>query len=149
LVAMRDLKYYQFDFKTTFLNTTIPEGEEYYIQPLEGLRKPYGMVYKLKRALYGLRQSPIYWLTTVKPVMENLGFKALNSDVCLFKHREVDILVVLYVDDLLVAVPTVTLINRIYDSLKAKFELKEIGEVKRFLSFNILRDRSNRKIFIS
>jgi hypothetical protein len=86
---------------------------------------------------------------TVKPVMENLGFEALDSDVCLFKHREVDILVVLYVDDLLVAVPTVTLINRTCDGLKAKFELKEMGEVKRFLGFDILRDRSNRKIFIS
>jgi hypothetical protein len=80
--------------------------------------------------------------------MENLGFEALDSDVCLFKHREVDILVVLYVDDLLVAAPTVILINRIYNSLKAKFELKEIGEVKCFLSFDILCDRSNRKIFI-
>jgi hypothetical protein len=80
--------------------------------------------------------------------MENLGFEALDSDVCLFKHREVDILVVLYVDDLLVAVPIVMLINRICDGLKAKFELKEMGEVKRFLGFDILCDRSNRKIFI-
>jgi hypothetical protein len=80
------LECHQFDFKTAFLNATIPEGKEYYIQPPEGLGKPHGIVYKLKRALYGLRQSPIYWLITVKPVIENIGFEALDSNTYLFKH---------------------------------------------------------------
>jgi hypothetical protein len=56
---------------------------------------------------------------------------------------------VLYVDDLLIAVPTIALVNRIRDGLKAKFELKEMGEVKRFLGFDILRNRTTKKIFIS
>ena len=75
--------------------------------------------------------------------------EVLDSDVFLLKHRELDILVVLYVDDLLIAVPTIALVNRIRDGLKAKFELKEMGEVKRFLGFDILRNRTTKKIFIS
>ena len=59
-MATQDLECYQFDFKTTFLNATIPEDAEYFVQPLEGLDKPAGMVYRLKKALYGLRQSPLY-----------------------------------------------------------------------------------------
>ena len=81
--------------------------------------------------------------------MEDLGLEVLDSDVCLLKHRELNILVVLYVDDLLIAIPTIALVNCIRDSLKAKFELKEIGEVKRFLGFDILRNRTIKKIFIS
>jgi len=88
-------------------------------------------------------------LITVRPVMEDLGFEALDSDIYLLKHRELDILVVLYVDDLLIVVPTIALVNCIYDGLKARFELKEMGKVKRFLSFNILRNRTTKKIFIS
>ena len=107
------------------------------------------MVCKLRKALYGLRQSPLYWFMTIKPVMEDIGFESLDSDICLFRHRELGILVVLYVDDLLVAAKTVALISRVQDRLARVYELKELGEVKRFLGFDVVRDRSARKIFIS
>lgn len=71
------------------------------------------MVCKLRKALYGLRQSPLYWFMTIKPVMEDIGFESLDSDICLFRHRELGILVVLYVDDLLVAAKTIALISRV------------------------------------
>ncbi len=80
--------------------------------------------------------------------MEKLGFKSLESDICLFKHTNLDILVVLYVDNLLVAALTVAMINDVRDGLKRVFDLKELGEVKRFLGFDILRNRDDRKIFI-
>ncbi len=73
-------------------------------------------------------------------MIESLGFKSLESDVCLFRHKELSILVILYIDDLLIATPHVNLIDRIHDSLKYSFDLKELGEVKRFLGFDIIRD---------
>ncbi len=72
--------------------------------------------------------------------MESLGFKSLESNVCLFKHKELGILVVLYVDDLLIATPYVDLINCIRNSLRYSFDFKELGEVKCFLGFNVIRD---------
>ncbi len=41
------------------------------------------------------------------------------------------------------------MINDVRDRLKRAFDLKELGEVKRFLGFDILRNRDDRKIFIS
>ncbi len=73
-------------------------------------------------------------------MIESLGFKSLESNVCLFKHKELGILVVLYVDDLLIATPYVDLVDRIRDSLRYSFDLKELGEVKRFLGFDVIRD---------
>ncbi len=67
----------------------------------------------------------------------------------MFRHTDLDILVVLYVDDLLAAAPIVAIINDVRDRLKRAFDLKELGEVKRFLGFDILRNRDDRKIFIS
>ncbi len=49
----------------------------------------------------------------IKLVMEDIGFESLDSDICLFCHRELGILVVLYVDDLLVIAKTVALISRV------------------------------------
>jgi hypothetical protein len=39
---------------------SIPEGVDYFVEPPADLNKPRGMVCKLKKALYGLRQSPIW-----------------------------------------------------------------------------------------
>lgn len=35
--------------------------------------------------------------------MKDLGFDEFGSDMCLFKHKENEALVVLYVDDLLIS----------------------------------------------
>ncbi|KAL2138075.1 hypothetical protein VTI28DRAFT_7501 [Corynascus sepedonium] len=60
--------------------------------------------------------------------MESLGFTALSSDLCLFRHKEFGALVVLYVDDLLIATFKVDIINGIRDRLRAIYDLKELGE---------------------
>jgi hypothetical protein len=78
-----------------------------------------------------------------------MGFESLDCDICLFRHKELGILVVLYVDDLLIAARTTALINRTRDQLMQIYELKELGEVKRFLGFDVLRDRKARKVFVS
>ncbi len=67
----------------------------------------------------------------------------------MFRHTDLDILVVLYIDDLLAAALTVAIINDVRDRLKRAFDFKELGEVKRFLGFDILCNKDDRKIFIS
>ena len=139
----------QFDFKTAFLNAPIPDGIDYYVEPPVGLNKPEGMVCRLKKALYGLRQSPQYWYNTVKPLLEARGFESLDSDVRLFRHKRYDILLLLYVDDLLIAAPSIRVINNVRNEIAKQFELKELGPMKRFLGFDVVRDRARRKIFVS
>ncbi|KAK4031688.1 histidine phosphatase superfamily [Parachaetomium inaequale] len=78
--------------------------------------------------------------------MESLGFESLEFDACLFRNNELGILVVLYVDDLLIAAPDTKLIDRTRDGLKRSYDLKELGEDKRFLGFDVIRDREARKL---
>jgi hypothetical protein len=56
----KNLKVYQMDVKSTFLNW---ELEEVYIEKPEGfqLSKNEDYVCRLKKALYGLKQPPIAW----------------------------------------------------------------------------------------
>ncbi|EAQ83032.1 hypothetical protein CHGG_10850 [Chaetomium globosum CBS 148.51] len=100
-----------------FLNTPIPKGIDYYVEPPEGLDIPPDM--------------------------------ALETDACLFRHKRYDILLVLYVDDLLIAAPSTAMIHTVRDEIIKQFELKELGPVKRFLGFDIVRDRKQKKIFVS
>ena len=88
LVAVKDLECEQFDFVTAFLNAGIPDDCEYFVEPPTGLNKPRGFVCKLRKALCGLRKSPIFWYETVRPGMERLGFTPVSADFCLLYHKD-------------------------------------------------------------
>jgi hypothetical protein len=59
--GFKNLKIYQIDVKSAFLNENLEE--EVYIEDPEGfmLSENKDYVYKLKKALYGLKQAPTTW----------------------------------------------------------------------------------------
>ena len=95
------------DFTNAFLNA--PLDHEVYVGAPPGRDAlPHGMVYRLQRALYGLKQSPREWNSTLHTFMkEKCGYKQLQSEHCLYiKHdpaTRVYVLVCVYVDDLIIA----------------------------------------------
>ncbi len=62
-----------------------------------------GRIIRLLRALYGLRQAANAFLNYLKDKLENIGFKQMISDTCIFYLDERDAFVILatHVDDLL------------------------------------------------
>nr|GEV86095.1 retrovirus-related Pol polyprotein from transposon TNT 1-94 [Tanacetum cinerariifolium] len=83
IVALQDLELEQFDVKTTFLHGHLEE--EIYVEQPEGFKVPRkeDHVYRLKKSLYGLNQSPQKWYKSCKPVPIPLAphFK-LSSHEC-------------------------------------------------------------------
>eukprot|EP00253_Pinus_taeda_P018346 PITA_18346 len=72
------------DVKTTFLNGKIKE--EVYIEQPEGLETFDHEVHvcQLKRALYGLKQTPRAWYTRIGNYLTGLGFTKSDADVNLY-----------------------------------------------------------------
>ena len=58
-----------------------------------------GKVWKLRKSIYGLKQSPRNYFLHLKQKLETLGFTQSNADLCLFISTTVICLV--YVDDVL------------------------------------------------
>ena len=54
----------------------------------------------------------------------------------------------LYVDDMLVVGPSISEINKVKEHLKADFEMKDLGEARRILGMDIVRDRKKRKLWL-
>ena len=91
------------DVKTTFLNDMIEE--EVYIEQPDGFEtfdhEPH--VCQLKRALYGLKQTPRAWYTRIDSYFTRFGFTKSEADANLY-HIVVDgklLIFVIYVDDLI------------------------------------------------
>src|SRR6476469_7108409 len=63
------------------------------------------LVCKLRRTLYGLKQSPRVWYQTIDKLFADMGFKRVEGDYGLYViwNTDVKCIIALYVDDLLLA----------------------------------------------
>ena len=59
-------------------------------------------MWKLKKALYGLKSSPQLWQAHFANVMERANFVRCKSDANLYRHSDGNLFVLCYVDDLLI-----------------------------------------------
>ena len=96
---------HQYDIKNAFLNGELEE--EIYMQIHQGYENHTikGKLCTLKRALYGLKQSPRAWFWKFTKIMELLEYRQCNGDHTLFFLHSpawgVTILIV-YVDDIFI-----------------------------------------------
>jgi hypothetical protein len=83
-----NIKLYQMDVKSAFLNGKINELV-YVKQPpsFEDSKKP-NHVYKLSKALYGLKQAPRAWYERLWDSLVSKGFKIGKLDTTLFTKIE-------------------------------------------------------------
>ena len=80
----------QFGIKNAFLNGDLEE--EVYMEVPQGVKRctsNRNEICKLKKSLYGLKQSPRAWFRRFTSTMKAFGYKQSNSDHTLFiKHKE-------------------------------------------------------------
>jgi hypothetical protein len=97
-----DIKLYQMDVKSAFLNGYI--NEVYVEQPsgFEDNKQP-NHVHKLKKALYGLKQAPRAWYEILRVFLLSKGFKMVKVDTTLFTKKIGQDLFMLqiYIDDII------------------------------------------------
>nr|GFA34761.1 copia protein [Tanacetum cinerariifolium] len=114
---------YQIDVKSAFLYGTIKE-KVYACQPLGFEDTDYpDKVYKLVKALYGLRQAPRAWYETLANYLLENSFQRGKIDQTLFiKKQKVDILLVqVYVDDIIFGSTNKDLCKAFKKLMKDKF----------------------------
>ncbi len=109
-------------------------------------------VCRLLKSLYGLKQSPRAWYHKFDTFMRSQGYKRSNADHCLYTKRASDgslLLLILYVDDMLIAGRNVTELDALQQSLRTRFDMKDLGNANHILGMRISRDRPNRGLYLS
>ena len=102
IVVAYDLEIEQMDVKTAFLHGDLEE--EIYMQQPDGfvVKGKEHLVCRLKRSLYGLKQSPRMWYQKFDAFALKMGFRSEDDHCVYFKVIDDQILIiVLYVDDML------------------------------------------------
>ena len=152
LIASLDLELEQLDVKTAFLYGDL--NEEIYMSQPEGfeVKGKEHMVFKLKKILYGLKQAPRQWYKKFDSFMVSHEYKRTDADHCAYFRKFTDgnfIILLLYVDDMLIAGNDSKLIGKLKERLFKSFDMKDLGPAKQMLGMRITRDRKEKKLWLS
>nr|PNR45190.1 hypothetical protein PHYPA_014961 [Physcomitrium patens] len=150
LAVQLDLQVYQMDVKTAFLNGSLQV--EIYMKIPESVSPPQpGMVCRLHKTIYGLKQSPREWFKVINTYLATLGFINSTADGNVYYlHRGSDFAILtLYVDDTLIASSSLLLLHNIKQQLHSRFLLSDLGEAHHILSLETTRNRQHGWIRVS
>ncbi|CAM8993457.1 unnamed protein product [Rhodiola kirilowii] len=106
----------------------------------------------LKKSIYGLKQSPRQWNIKFNECMLFLGFIRSKFDTFLYLKRPKSgmcLYLLLYVDDILIMSNADSEIEKIKKELSMNFDMKDLGNAKKILGINIIRDIPNKKMIMS
>lgn len=104
-------------------------------------------VCKLKRSLYGLRQSGRQWYQELDQCLKKIGLNPTNADPCIYVDKNKFTYVLVYVNDLLIFYKDRDREKAIKSALSKRFRLKDLGDARHCLGIEIHRD--NGKILLS
>jgi len=131
------------DVVSAFLNT--PVHKEIYMDPPEGIeclenlwRKDNALVCKLKKSLYGLKQAPKLWHRHIDSFLKTLGFTSTNSDSNIYILNTADMIILLYVDDLLIFASSLSNMESIKAHVFKKEQRTDLGSAKPFLGIEFV-----------
>lgn len=139
LAAQLELKVYQLDVKSAFLNGELEE--EVYVEQPQGyeVKGKEDKVYRLKKALYGLKQAPRAWNSKTDSYFLNHGFTKSPNEPSLYIKRNGQkfLIVCLYVDDLIYTGNDRSMMVDFKRSMMKEFEMTDLGLMKYFLGIQV------------
>jgi histone deacetylase 1/2 len=151
LLASRNWKGRQVDFKTAFLNGHL--DTPIYMEQPPGFEDPQhpDWVCEVSRSLYGLKQSPRQWNVELHKALLNLGLTNSAYDPTLyFKIQSGQLIGALttHVDDLAI-VGEPSFVDSLISSVGKRFKIGADEDLNHFLSIKITRDIDNRHVFMN
>ena len=95
-----------------------------------------------------MKTSPILWYKDLTITLEDLGLNPVPGTNCLFINDW--LILIFYVDDILAvyAPKHQERIKEFESRLMNKYKVRKLGEAEHFLGIQIVRDRSQRKLWL-
>jgi hypothetical protein len=158
--ALLDLKLFQTDIKTAFLNGKM--DADIYMRPAEGMQhhpvfremlRNAGprTVLKVVGSVYGTKQAQRIWFKLLRKTLLEMGFTPTHADACVYvrKHGTDLIYLGVYVDDILSAVTSDAAQEWFLNELKKRFKISHSIPAKKFVGVDIKQDLQQGTVSLS
>ena len=111
------------------------------------MRQPEGYIehsflnYKLRKSLYGLKQSPREWYANMDAFLMSHKFKRCKyyCNFCMQQKWGLLLIIILYVDDLLITTSSVAILRGIKSNLNEAFSMTDIGLLRNFIGLKVIQ----------
>ncbi|KAG7557329.1 Zinc finger CCHC-type superfamily [Arabidopsis suecica] len=141
IAASNGWEVHHLDVKTAFLHGELKEVV--FVSQPEGfvVKGSENKVYRLNKALYGLRQAPRAWNIKLNKILKELGFTKCSKEPSLYLKQveEQHLLVAVYVDDLLVTGSRIDQILEFKKEMASKFEMSDLGLLTYYLGIEVIQ----------
>ncbi|KAF4305818.1 Integrase catalytic core [Botryosphaeria dothidea] len=101
IVCAFDLEMWQYNVVNAFPH--VPLDQPTFCRAPEDIILPYGKILLLKKALYGLKESPALWQKHFQATLKDLGLEPVPDAPCLYANEH--LFVFFFVDDIIMAFP--------------------------------------------
>ena len=152
LIAMsvqQGLQLHQVDVDTAFLNGELEE--EVYMQQPEGFITPgkEHLVCRLKKSIYGLKQSSRCWNVVLDDHLKKMGFVQTTTDPCVYRASGGELVYIgVYVDDVILAARSSKKLAEVKKELALRFDIKDMDRLHHFLGMKIVQDDTTGRVWI-
>lgn len=151
VAACLDIEMLQLDIRTAYLHGDVKE--ELYMQQLEGYEESglEDLVCRLQKSIYGLKQSGRNWNEKLHATLTKMGFVRPSAYPNLYVLRKESkyALLLVYVDDIVVALNSPALLKVVQGLLEAQFKLSDVSKPKYCLGLEIVRNRQTKTVRIT
>lgn len=152
IAAAFDLNIKQLNEINVFINSKL--SDEIYTYLSDSVAKLSLSQFKfsclqLLQALYELRKFPLLWLNEFSSTLTDLEFKPVSKNRCLFTNDR--LIVFFHVNDIVILSHKDHHEKRdeLIKNLMTRYEIRDMRELEWFLNIRIVRDRTQRKIWLS
>ena len=125
--------------------------DEVFMRQLEGfvVEGKKHLVCRLKQCLYGLKQSPRCWNSTLDAHLKNIGYVQSTNDPCIYTSSEGELFIIgVYVDDFVVTGESSERMEEVKAALAQKFNVKDLGELHYFFGVQVIQDHKKGTVWI-
>jgi Reverse transcriptase (RNA-dependent DNA polymerase) len=154
LAAAKDMEIHQIEIKGTYLNGELTDQETIYMAQPPGYhaQNSAGKVCRLRKTLYGLKQSGRRWYQKLVEIMTlHLAVSRCNVDQAVFFHRngQGSMIILVHVDDCTIAASSKQLIGHFKAKILERVEITDLGELHWLLGIEVRRNRERHTIHFS
>ena len=144
IATMLGMILIQMDVIGAYLESALDQNEQLiYMKISQGCRAGReGLVCKILKSLYRLKQAGRLWNKTIIKFFRKIGFTPTNADACILtiKWRGELIIVGVYVEDLVLGSRSLKALEWLKNQLMREFSMKDLGEVKTIIGWEITQD---------
>ena len=150
LSTQRGLKLHHVDVHTAFLNGTLQE--EVYMQQPTGYEEKgkEHLVCRLRKSIYGLKQSSRCWNTALDSHLKEMGFFQSKSDPYIYVsgERKNAFYIGVYVDNMILGGKDESRMEDVKKELSLKFDINNLGNLSYFLGMSVVRNQEEKESWI-